>query len=196
MIKDNKLTPNESIEIIETMLKEGRQRFTEDGKIYVFWGLLILIASIAHFFLIKIIDSWWMPFLIWGGVLLIGFCVVWFYFAKKPKRKKHYFDVIVKTIWIGNYINLALLMTLFFLQKIELSVYFAVLCFVLGSVYWALSVLVKFPFMRILAAFWWLGGLLCTITPIVWNIIILCLLLIICEIIPGIIMIVRYPQEK
>ncbi len=56
MKEDEKaITPRESIQLIESMINRAKDRFSENGHLYLLWGWVILICSIVHFILLEFI---------------------------------------------------------------------------------------------------------------------------------------------
>ena len=183
------LNPGQRLEIIEDMLEAGRRRFVEDGKIYVLWGSVAVLASAIHWFSASVFKEYWVGPLIWGLSFTLGFLFVWRLVAKSPPRVRSYITKAINGIWIATCISLALLMVLTFTGLIPLESYFPIICIVLGLAYWAVSPLVRFSAMRALAVVWWIGGLASALAPGLWAIVILNILVVVCEIIPGAMMI-------
>lgn len=50
-MSDTHMTPEESLSLISEVLKEAKARQQENGLIYLYWGIVIVLASSAHFYL-------------------------------------------------------------------------------------------------------------------------------------------------
>lgn len=97
MEKDN-LTPEQSFELITKVINEARNRFEENGLIYVFWGALIALASFGQYYLLKTehTDIHWYPYLL----MPLGSIFTGIYYAKKKKTKrKNMIEKILAVLW-------------------------------------------------------------------------------------------------
>lgn len=47
-------SPKDSLQLIDSMINQAKNRFTENGFLYLLWGWLILICSVGHFVLLKL----------------------------------------------------------------------------------------------------------------------------------------------
>jgi hypothetical protein len=117
-MEKDELSPEKSFELITQIIIQARNKFTENGFIYVFWGALIAIASISQFILLKnnYYNINWYPYLL----MPIGFIYSGIYFSKKKGiSKKNQISKIVSSSWIILSINMMILGFLFFpaLQK-------------------------------------------------------------------------------
>lgn len=106
------LTPNESIELIQQAIKNAKERFEENGVMFMFWGLLVGMASFIQYYLIAIdqAEVSWYPYLI----LPVGSVFSFFYKAKEERKVHNPLGNISATLWIGISINLFLLAFAFY----------------------------------------------------------------------------------
>lgn len=107
-MKTDKLSPEKSFELITQAINQARNKFEENGFIYMFWGVLIAITSISQFILLKkeYYDISWYPYLI----MPIGSIYSGFYFSKKKeKRKQNQISKIVSFNWIAISVNIMIL---------------------------------------------------------------------------------------
>ena len=51
------LSPQQSFELIERMINKVKDRFNDNGHLYLLWGWTVLICSIAQFILLHFIKS-------------------------------------------------------------------------------------------------------------------------------------------
>jgi len=111
-METNKLSPEKSFELITQVITQARNKFEENGFIYMFWGALIAITSISQFILLKndYYDINWYPYLL----MPIGSIYTGFYFSKrKRRRKQNLISKIVSALWIVLTFNLLILGALF-----------------------------------------------------------------------------------
>ena len=80
------LSPKQSLELITQVIAQARNKFEENGFIYIFWGILIAIASISQFILLKkeYYDIHWYPYLL----MPMGSIYSVYYFSKKKGKNQ------------------------------------------------------------------------------------------------------------
>jgi hypothetical protein len=106
-METNELTPEKSFEIITDVINEARNRFEENGFIYVFWGILVTIASLGQFFLLKAGHehiSYYPYFLMPLGAIYTGY-----YFSKRKKGNMNIIGRINSAAWITLASNMIIL---------------------------------------------------------------------------------------
>jgi hypothetical protein len=111
-METDKLSPEKSLELITQVITQARNKFEENGFIYMFWGALIAIASISQFVLLKneYYDISWYPYLL----MPVGAIYSTIYYSKKKrKNKQNLVSKIVSALWIVLSINMMLLGFLF-----------------------------------------------------------------------------------
>jgi FtsH-binding integral membrane protein len=111
-MENTDLSPEKSFELISQIINQARNKFEENGFIYMFWGLLMAIASISQFILLKneYYDINWYPYLL----MPIGSIYTGFYFSKrKGKSKQNLISKIVSLTWIVLAFNLLILGAVF-----------------------------------------------------------------------------------
>jgi len=111
-METDKLSPEKSLELITQVITQARNKFEENGFIYMFWGALIAIASISQFVLIKneYYNISWYPYLL----MPVGAIYSTIYFSKKKrKNKQNLISKIVSALWIVLSINMMILGFLF-----------------------------------------------------------------------------------
>ncbi len=111
-MQTDKLSPEKSLELITQVITQARNKFEENGFIYLFWGALIAITSISQFVLLKneYYDINWYPYLL----MPIGSIYSAIYFSKRGKKnKQNLISKIVSALWIVLSINIMILGFLF-----------------------------------------------------------------------------------
>jgi len=111
-METNKLSPEKSLELITQVITQARNKFEENGFIYMFWGALIAITSISQFVLLKneYYNISWYPYLL----MPIGAIYSTIYFLKKKgKSKQNMISKMVSALWIVLSINMMILGFLF-----------------------------------------------------------------------------------
>lgn len=103
-METDKLSPEKTLELIADVITQARNKFEENGFIYMFWGALIALTSFSQFALLAngSYDNHWYPYLL----MPIGGIYSYVYYSRKKGKRKH--NVIGKTIsslWIVLLIN-------------------------------------------------------------------------------------------
>ncbi|WP_153800208.1 hypothetical protein [Foetidibacter luteolus] len=99
MAEDN-LNPSESLQLIESMINRAKNRFSEDGHLYLFWGWMVLLCCIVQFVLIHFFQYRYF-YIVWMLTWFAGFYSVFYARRQKKKRKvKNYADEIISYVWM------------------------------------------------------------------------------------------------
>lgn len=106
------LSPEQSLRLITKVVQQARNRFEENGFIYIFWGTLVATASFAQYFLLtngyESIN--WIPYLLMplGGI----FTFIYYNRKRKPKSNNQ-ISRIISVTWIALSTNIMILGFLF-----------------------------------------------------------------------------------
>ena len=100
MQNNDSLSASDSLKLIESMIHQAQNRFTENGTLYLLWGWTIFLCSLVQYFSLKF-TSFSNASLIW---LLVVFVMLYqiFYLSKKRKTDKvtTYSDEIIGYVWM------------------------------------------------------------------------------------------------
>lgn len=99
--KERKLTQQESLEIITSMIRRTRERYIGDGNIMLMWGYLTVGVSLLVWAMLVVThnQAWnWLWFLIWivGGTLT----PVMARRRQREKGVKSYSDKVTSQLWL------------------------------------------------------------------------------------------------
>jgi hypothetical protein len=97
---DNDFSPQQSLELIESMINKAKDRFSENGHLYLVWGWVVLICSISEFVLWHFYH-FAQYYLVWilTGVAMIY--QIWYIRKRYKKQRVHtYTDNIVAFVWL------------------------------------------------------------------------------------------------
>lgn len=98
METQKELTPKESLDMIGKIISESRSRMEEDGFIYIFWGILIALASFGQYYLLTqgMYEVNYYPYFI----LPLGGVFTYFYYARKENRPANHIGKSISLLWI------------------------------------------------------------------------------------------------
>src|SRR5688572_1322555 len=99
MEKETGFSHMDSLALIESMINKAKDRFNEDGAMYLLWGWVVLACSIAQFVLLRV--QYEKHYLVWM-VTWIAFAYQAFFLRRKRRRTKvyTYTDDILRYVWI------------------------------------------------------------------------------------------------
>ncbi|HUR09752.1 MAG TPA: hypothetical protein VM012_00185 [Flavitalea sp.] len=100
MNNDPHLSESESLEIIRKMINKAKGQFSENGHMYLLWGWVILICSLAQYYMIHF-TRYEKHYLVWM-LTWIAFIYQLFYVyrLRKKRRVRTYTDDILAFVWI------------------------------------------------------------------------------------------------
>lgn len=103
-MKSKELSPQESIQLIGQMIEEAKTRFSENGFIYIFWGLFVSLIALGQFLLLynEFYAINWYPYL----AIPFGMVFTMLYYRKKAKKRTtNQISNLIGNIWIVLAVN-------------------------------------------------------------------------------------------
>ena len=100
MEANNDFSPQQSIQLIETMINKAKDSFNEDGHLYLLWGWLVFLCSDVEFILYHFFHY---SYHYWVWIMSLAALVYQaIYLAKKYKAQKvhTYTEHILGYVWI------------------------------------------------------------------------------------------------
>lgn len=99
-MQEEKLSPEQSLQVIDSMINRARDTFSENGHLYLLWGWVILFCSLGHFFMEQVLHydkPWLIWMLTWVAIIYQGF-----YIARRNRKRRvrTYTDDIIKYVWL------------------------------------------------------------------------------------------------
>ncbi len=144
---EKELKPEESIKIIQRMIKASQQQFADNGIFMIIWAIVLILGTLVNYFLITLstdietmnrgITITWISFPTLGGILSI---IAGKHQSKKENVKTHISNLL-KYMWFG--FGVALFFTILFpalngnspIPFILILTAFAIYIFALGIKY-------------------------------------------------------------
>lgn len=102
-------SPKDSLLLIDSMINQAKNRFSENGFLYLLWGWLILFCALGHFLMLKM--NWFKhPEIIWTSCWL-AVIFQFFYLVNKKKKEtvKTYSENIIGYVWMSFGITMGLI---------------------------------------------------------------------------------------
>lgn len=113
MEKETGFSHLEGLEIIQSMINRAKDKFSENGHLYLLWGWVVFLCSIAQFIMLNYFQYEY-HYLVWSTCWLVVIYQA-IYLAKRKKRDKvrTYTDDIIGYVWLAFVVALFLMGFLF-----------------------------------------------------------------------------------
>ncbi|MBN9296808.1 MAG: hypothetical protein J0I41_07340 [Filimonas sp.] len=113
MLSENQeFDPQQSLRLIDEMIHKAKNRFSEDGFLYLLWGWLVFACTVLQFILMHVVH-YSQYYLVWT---LTWPAIIYqvYYIRKKKKQRsaKLYTDSVIGFVWIAFFILMVLLITI------------------------------------------------------------------------------------
>ncbi len=195
---EEKFTPEQSLELIGQMINKAKNKFGENGHLYLLWGWAILACSLAQFILAYYV-KWEHHYMVWFLTWLV-FIYQMIYLARQKKREKvkTYTDDIIKIVWITFVVLMFLFGFLF--GKLMGEEYYKFFNPGILALYGMPTVLsgaiLKFRPLVIGGIVCWILSIISTYIPFQYQLLLLSAAVIAAWIIPGYLMRKRFKQNN
>ena len=98
-MEDKILNEKESLELISNMIQNSQQKIKSgNGITFLVFGYTTLAISILVYYLLKTTENNWYN-LVWLGIPVIGFLLLYLFRKDKPKYSKTYIDRVIRNVW-------------------------------------------------------------------------------------------------
>ena len=195
---ENNFTPQESLQLIESMINRAKDKYAEDGSLYLMWGWLVFICSLLQFLLLHVFQYEY-HYLVWLATIPF-FIFQYFYVSKKQKQQKvvTYADNIVGYVWLTFAIVIILLG--FIVGLLTTGEYYTHIIHILLAIYgmpvFLTGVIVRFKPLTIGGiACWILCIISCFITIYDYQFLLIPVAMLVAWVIPGYLLRAKYKQQ-
>ncbi len=177
-------SPKDSLQLINSMIGQAKNRFTENGFLYLLWGWAIFACAIFHFVAIKF-NLFKQPELVWTVIwAVVIFQVIYLVKAKRKEKVKTYSDGIIDAIWIC--FGICMLVLMIVMGRFNLGIYINSLVLLLYGIPTFLSGFVmRFTPLKLGGISCWLLDIASTYSAPVYNLLMIAGDVLIAWIIPG-----------
>jgi uncharacterized membrane protein len=194
MEQDN-FSPQQSLLLIDSMINKARNRFSENGFMYLLWGWLILTCSVGHFLLIQL-NLFSHPELIWSSTwLAVIFQVIYYSRRKKKETVKTYSDAIISSIWIC--FGICMFTLVFILNRYNVwTIMYPLVLMMYGVPTFLSGTVMQFTPLKIGGISCWVLALVATFVPFLYVLLLLALAVVVAWIIPGYLLRKKFAAEN
>lgn len=154
------LTEKQSLGIIQEMINKAKNQFSEDGTLYLLWGWVILLCSIAHFIL-DVVVQYSKPWSVWSVTWIVAiYMIIYLRRRDKTRKVRTYTEELLGYVWLTFMIMMVI--SFFLLQKFipefwKYNYMFILLCY--GMPTFLSGIILQF---RLLV----LGGIICWVLAV------------------------------
>ncbi|MCU0403204.1 MAG: hypothetical protein MUE99_01560 [Chitinophagaceae bacterium] len=190
-----KLEPLQSLQLIESMIKQAKNKLSDNGHLYLLWGWVILICSLGHFAAIK----WQLherPEWIWG-LTWVAFLYQTFYLIKHKRnnRVNTYADEILKAVWLV-FIGCGVIMGVVVSRNANWETMYPLILMLYGVPTIISGTVLRFKPLIIGGVICWGLSIVASFIPLLYNLLLVSLAVIAAWIIPGYLMRKRFLLEN
>jgi branched-subunit amino acid transport protein len=128
MTTEETLKPEQSLQVINTMIHAAKNKLADDGFHFIFWGWLVTLCAVTHYVTIKLGFNWgpwvWMAMPI-GGVV----SGIYGYKQGRKVKVKTYLDTYLAYVWIGFLAALFITLVFGYAHGIKATYFFLMLLY-------------------------------------------------------------------
>ncbi|NMB83323.1 MAG: hypothetical protein GYA14_16055 [Ignavibacteria bacterium] len=186
----------EELQFIRKVIDETRRSVIYNGKDYIFWGILVIIGMMSTY--LFVINEIYFGY---GYIWLILIPIGWGYSLYNGKKQKERFPSTFAGKLIGYVWGMAgIAMTIIgFVGTASGAVspmgISPIACIIMGGAYFLTGKLCEAKWMSNLSYGWWIGGTALLFVKTVESFLIMSLLMLFLQTIPGIIIYRKYKKE-
>lgn len=189
------MTNLESLQLIDSMINKARNRFSENGHLYLVWGWSVLLCAIASFGI-----GFWNLYeradIAWIGLLLPWlYMMIYLTRKKKSQQVKTYTDDIMGMVWLVFSILMFLLGFIFGAKGMMAAMYSSFLA-LYGMPTFLSGTILRFKPLMIGAVLCWLLAIASVYVPGLYQPLFLAVAVVAAWIIPGYLLRKKYELEK
>jgi hypothetical protein len=194
-MENEKLEPVQSLKLIESMINKAKNRFTENGHLYLLWGWVVLICSVGHFAAIRwnLFDR---PEWIWG-LTWVAFLYQTVYMVRQKKiiRVSTYTDDIIKAIWLV-FVSCGIILGLVVSKVGDWVTMYPLILMLYGIPTTLSGTVLRFRPLIAGGIICWILSIISVFIPLLYNLLMVSLAVIAAWIIPGYLMKQKFAKEN
>ncbi|MBU0529082.1 hypothetical protein KKF86_04905 [bacterium] len=186
----------EDLAVIKQIMLESRQRFYNVGIHLVVWGGIVILALLLTYYSLSIkflLPEYW----IW----IVGFGLAWifeFWQQKRHQNSERVYNTLNRmsgTLWTSILITMMIYIVFGGVGGHLIEGTSAIIAGLLAIGYLVTSVGIGIKWIKILGLGWWLGSIILFFSPSEIGLLIMAVLMIFLQFIPGVILFVKGPKN-
>ncbi len=188
----------DELQFIKKVIQDSQRIIADNGLGYIIWGIIITVGMLIGY--AKFTMGWNLNY-IWVWVILISlgwFISFWLY--KRPNRKHYKVETfagkVIGRLWFSFGISMTVIGFGSQLTNAIRGDYISgVMAIILGSAYYLMSALNDLNWFKVIGVVWWIGGLVIFYFGGLASLLIMAILMIFGQIVPGIILYRKFKKQ-
>ena len=194
-MQSENFSPKDSLLLIDSMINQAKNRFSENGFLYLLWGWLILFCSLGQFILMQL-QLFKHPEMIWMSTwLAVIFQVIYLIKTKKKEVVKTYSENIINYIWVSFGICMFILAFILGRSQGWDNVY-SLFLMLYGTPTFLSGVVMQFKPLRVGGIVCWVLAVASTFIAPLYGLLLLAVAMIAAWIVPGYLLRKKYNQQN
>ena len=190
-------TAIDELQFIKKVIEDSRKSITYNGLDYIFWGIIVIVGMLIQYF--AILSHYYFNFFwIWVVLIPIGWALSIFNgISKKEKMPRTFTGRIITSVWVAIGIGMTLLGFIgTFSHGINPMFVSPILSVCLGTGYFITGKIIEAKWVSNLAFGWWIGAVVLFFYPGIHSLLIMALMMLFFQTVPGIIIYRKYIKEQ
>ena len=189
------MSETESMQLITSMINKAKNRFSETGMWYLFWGWIVIFCCLSQFIALYFFENqnaYYIWYLTWVAPI---YQVIYMRRSKKVKRVKTYTGEIIGFVWFVYVICITLIIFLLIHIKAYSGINPAVLI-MYGMPTFLSGIILKFKSLRIGAICCWILSILAVLVVYEFQLLLVALAVFLAWIVPGYLLKAKFKKEN
>jgi hypothetical protein len=194
-MQEQEFSPHEGLHLIESMINKARNRFSENGHLYLLWGWVVFICGVVSFFSLWYFKDYRL-FPVWA-LTWVAVIYQFFYLAKKKKSStvRTYTDEISSNVWFV-FVIMAGLLSWLMSKSGNIELLNTVILVLYGLPTFLSGEIMKFPPLKIGAAVCWVLAAVSIYIPYAFSFLLISMAVVTAWIVPGYLLRSRYKNQN
>jgi len=191
---DDKTAIDELV-FIRKVIEETKKAVVYNGKDYIFWGVLVIVGMMSTY-IFHLSGLYFNYFWIWVVLIPIGWIFSIYNRIKlKEKHPPTYSGKLIGAVWAAAGIAMTIVGFVGpMMGAIKPMAISPIACIIMGSAYFVSGKIVDVKWLGNLSFGWWIGGIVLLFVTSIHSFLIMALLMLFFQTLPGIIIYRKYKQ--
>lgn len=195
VMHEQEFSPQDSLNLIEGMINKARNRFSENGHLYLLWGWVVLVCGVVSFFSLWYFKDYRL-FPVWG-LTWVAVIYQFFYLARRKKSQtvRTYTDEIGNNVWFV-FVIMAGLLSWLLSKTGNLELFNTVILVLYGLPTFLSGEIMKFPPLKVGAVVCWILSAVSIYVPYAFSFLLISMAVVTAWIVPGYLLRSRFKNQN
>jgi hypothetical protein len=195
-MQQQEFSPQDSLNLIESMINKARNRFNENGHLYLLWGWVIFLCSMASFVSAYFFKNLEILKYVWVLILpTVVYQMIYLTRKEKNEKVKTYADEIYNYIWLV-FVIMGFVTGVVLGKSGNSDLFNPVILILYGMPTFISGVILKFSPLKTGALCCWALAIVSVFIPLVFSFLLVAVAVIIAWIIPGYLLRSRFKNQN